>query len=205
MTSKLFFSAAILLCLFDICYANGLFSSLNHTLVVSTSLKNGTVLKAGENNFTVTWGVNQSVAASVAATYKTMKLQLCYAPISQKDRGWRKTKPELSKDKTCQFKIVTRPFDSTSTNNTLSFVYLVQKNVPSATYFVRVYGFDAAGKEVAYGQTTNANKTTNLFEVESITGRHSSIDIAAGVFSAFSIVALSGFFYVEKRKGKRSQ
>ncbi|KAL5718056.1 hypothetical protein ACHQM5_010995 [Ranunculus cassubicifolius] len=205
MASKLLFSAALLLCLFEICYGEGLFADLKNDLVVTASPKNGTVLKAGEHKFMVTWGVAPNVAGSVAATYKTMKLKLCYAPVSQKDRGWRKTKPQLSKDKTCQFKIVSKPFDVASKNNTLSFEYLVKRNIPTATYFVRVYAFDAEEKEVAYGQTTDAKKTTNLFEIQAITGRHASLDIAAGVFSAFSIVALSGFFYVEKRKGKSSK
>ncbi|KAL5718054.1 hypothetical protein ACHQM5_010993 [Ranunculus cassubicifolius] len=202
-SSKFLFSFGVFLCLFGTCYGEGLFSSLEKTLVITASPKNGTVLKAGVDSMTVTWGLNQSVAASVAQTYKTIKVKLCYAPISQKDRGWRKTKPELSKDKTCQFKVVARPFDAASTNN--SFDYLVKRNIPTATYFVRVYAFNSEGTEVAYGQTTDAKKTTNLFEIQAITGRHASLDIAAGVFSAFSILSLMGFFYVEKRKGKRSQ
>ncbi|KAL5728444.1 hypothetical protein ACHQM5_001526 [Ranunculus cassubicifolius] len=205
MASKVLFLPTLLLCLFGTCYGEGLFTSLEKTLVITASPKNGSVLRAGKDTMTVTWGLNQSVAASTAETYKTMKVKLCYAPISQKDRGWRKTKPELSKDKTCQFNVVARPFDATSTNNSQSVEYLVERNIPTGTYFVRVYAFNSEGIEVAYGQTTDVKKTTNLFEIQAITGRHASLDIAAGVFSAFSILSLTGFFYVEKKKGKRSQ
>ncbi|KAL3839267.1 hypothetical protein ACJIZ3_023858 [Penstemon smallii] len=35
-----------------------------------------------------------------------MEVKFCYAPISQKDREWRKLEDDLTKDKTCQRKIV---------------------------------------------------------------------------------------------------
>ncbi|KAJ4712434.1 High-affinity nitrate transporter [Melia azedarach] len=38
-----------------------------------------------------------------------------------------------------------------------------------------------------------------------ITGRHVSLDITSVCFSAFSVVSLFGFFFLEKRKAKRSQ
>ncbi|KAL5718055.1 hypothetical protein ACHQM5_010994 [Ranunculus cassubicifolius] len=200
MASALHISALLLLCLFGSSYANGLFSSLEHTLVINASPKNGTVLKAGEDTIIVAWGLNQSIAGITAEKYKKMVVKLCYAPISQENRAWRKTKPEISKDKTCQFKIVTRPFNTSSTSKFESFEYLIEREIPFATYFVRVYALDSDGHEVAYGQSTDATKSTNLFEIQAITGRHASLDIAAGVFSAFSIVSLIGFFYVEKRK-----
>ncbi|KAI7754807.1 hypothetical protein M8C21_018806 [Ambrosia artemisiifolia] len=59
--------------------------------------------------------------------------------------------------------------------------------------------------KVAYGQTTDAHKSTNLFDIQAITGRHVSLDIASACFSAFSIVSLAGFFYMEKRKANTSQ
>lgn len=203
MASHLFTYGVLLLCLFQICHGKGLFSALQKNLVVTASPKHGEVLKAGENNITVTWGLNQSLAASTAAAYKTVKVELCFAPMSQKDRAWRKTKDELMKDKTCQFTIVKRPYDSTVKEQ--SYEWLVERDVPTATYFVRGYVFNTEGHEVAYGQTTDANKTTNLFTIQSITGRHTSLDIAVGVFSAFSVISLSGFFYAEKRKAKRAQ
>ncbi|KAJ9140250.1 hypothetical protein P3X46_030921 [Hevea brasiliensis] len=198
----------LLSCLCASSYGFILFSSLQKTLVVapsnSTLLNNlirflldeivsllFAVLKAGADDITVTWGVNQTLPAGSDSAYKTIKVKLCYAPVSQTDRAWRKTEDNLSKDKTCQFTIVSRPY--TSGNNNQSFTWTVERDVPAATYFV------------AYGQSTDAHKTTNLFEIQAITGRHVSLDIASVCFSAFSVLALVGFFMNEKRKARRTQ
>lgn len=159
------------------------------------------VLKAGEDHIIVTWSYNNTFPAGTDSTYKTVKVKLCYAPISQVDRSWRKTVEDLKKDKTCQFNIVAKPYNAS--NNT--FTYSVERNIPTAKYFVRAYAFNSAGEEVAYGQTTDAHKTTNFFDIQGITGRHSSLDIASICFSAFSVVSLFGFFLLEKRKAKASQ
>ncbi|XP_042008868.1 high-affinity nitrate transporter 3.1-like [Salvia splendens] len=192
--------ATILLsCLAASCYAIT-FSSLKRTLDLDASVKAGQVLKAGEAKITVSWKVNTTYPAGTESSYKTVKVQLCYAPISQKDRGWRKTVDLLKKDKTCQHTIVERPY-SASDN---SVTYTVKRDVPTATYFIRAYVYNAAGEQVGYGQTTNAEKSANLFSIEGVTGRHVSLDIAAVCFSAFSVVSLFGFFFMEKRKAKAS-
>ncbi|KAL1534718.1 high-affinity nitrate transporter 3.1-like [Salvia divinorum] len=192
--------ATILLsCLTATCYGIT-FSSLQRSLEVEASVKADQVLKAGEAKITVSWKVNATYSAGTESSYKTVKVQLCYAPISQKDRGWRKTVDILKKDKTCQHTIVERPYSAS--NNTVT--YTVKRDVPTATYFIRAYVFNAAGEEVGYGQTTNAGKSTNLFSIEGVTGRHVSLDIAAACFSAFSVISLFGFFFMEKRKAKAS-
>ncbi|XP_076901963.1 high-affinity nitrate transporter 3.1-like [Bidens hawaiensis] len=177
------------------------FSQLKDTLTVAATHTKGQVLKAGDDQITVTWRFNRTYPARTDSDYKTVKVKLCYAPISQKDRKWRKTEDHLKKDKTCQHKIVARPYSAS--NNT--FTWTVKKDVPSGVYFVRVYALDAQDVEVAYGQTTDAHETTNLFEIQAITGRHKSLDIASVCFSAFSVVSLAGFFYMEKSKAKASQ
>ncbi|CAD5166439.1 unnamed protein product [Musa acuminata subsp. malaccensis] len=176
-----------------------LFSSLPNTLTVTSSPAAGQVLHAGVDQIKVSWKLNQSTPASADSGYKKVKVLLCYDPVSQADRGWRKTDDHLKKDKTCQFKVTTQPYSSGGG----SFVYTVERSIPTGTYFVRAYALDSGDTEVAYGQTTNAAKTTNLFDVVGITGRHASLDIAAGCFSAFSILALVFFFVVEKRKAKK--
>ncbi|XP_028781797.1 high-affinity nitrate transporter 3.1-like [Neltuma alba] len=197
--------ASLLLCfLSGSCYGNRLFSALKQTLDVTASPTQGQVLEAGEGKIKVTWGLNRTLPAGTDSAYKKIKVKLCYAPISQKDRAWRKTEEELSRDKTCQHDIVSRPYDA-SNPTTQSFEWTVEKDVPTATYFVRAYAFDADDHEVAYGQTTDAAKTKNLFEVQGISGRHASLDICSAVFSAFSVVSLFFFFYIEKRKAKVSQ
>ncbi|XP_021897995.1 high-affinity nitrate transporter 3.2-like [Carica papaya] len=196
----IFLASLLLSCLVQASYGNTLFSSLKKTLQVNASPKNGDVLKVGEK-MTVTWGLNQSAPAGVDSTYKKVEVKLCYAPISQVDRPWRKTEEELSKDRTCQFKIVERPY----IKKLQTFEWTIERDVPFATFFVRAYALDAAGQEVAFGQTTDDHKTTNLFQIHSITGRHVSLDIASVCFSVFSVVSLFVFFYLEKRKGKASR
>jgi len=205
MAGRGFLLASLLLfcCLAGTSYGIVLFSSLPRTLVVTASPNQGQVLVAGEDKITVTWGVNQTLPAGTDSTYKSIKVKLCYAPVSQVDRAWRKTVDIIAKDKTCQFQIVAKPYDASNTT-VQSFELTVERDVPSATYFVRAYAYNSENVEVAYGQTTNAQKTTNLFEIQSITGRHVSLDIAAVCFSAFSVLSLAGFFVAEKRRTKRS-
>ncbi|XP_073526149.1 uncharacterized protein [Phyllobates terribilis] len=175
------------------------FSDLANTLVVTDTVQEK-ALKAGVDTVTVTWGLGSSATSGTDA-YKTVKVKLCFAPVSQLDRPWRKTDlANIAKDKTCQFTIFTKPFTASNTTE----VYTIKKEIPGATYFVRAYVYDSSDKELAYGQSTNADKTTNLFTIVGISGRTVSIDIASGVFSAFSILSLVYFFYAEKSKAKKS-
>lgn len=153
-------------------------------------------MKSGVDNITVTWGPNPGADTS---DWKSVTVKLCYAPASQKDRAWRKTQDPISKDKTCQFEITSAAYTGEKT-----FTWIVQKNTPTAYYFIRAYVYGASGHEVAYGQTTNADKKTNIFFVEAVTGRHVSLDIASVTFSAFSVVSLFGFFWLEKSKARRA-
>ncbi|PWA76843.1 high-affinity nitrate transporter [Artemisia annua] len=183
-------------------YGSVTLSSLNGTaLIVRVTETNNQVLKAGKDSITVAWEFNQSYPAGTDSVYKTVKVKLCFAPISQKDRKWRETLDLLKKDKTCSKKIDARPYSAS--NNKVTWT--IEKDVPTGTYFVRVYAFNEHSAEVAYGQNTNTEKNTNLFKVQAITGRSVSLDIASVCFSAFSIVSLAGFFYMEKRKGKSSK
>ncbi|KAJ6418178.1 hypothetical protein OIU84_001548 [Salix udensis] len=200
----LLLASLVLSCSLLPCYGDVLFSSLQRTFVVTASPAPGQVLKGGVDKITVIWGLNQTLAAGTDSAYKTVKVKLCYAPVSQADRGWRKTKDIMKKDKTCPYKIVARPYSSAN-KTSQSVEWTVKRDVPTATYFVRVYAFDADENEVAYGQTTDAHKTTTLFQVEAISGRHKTMDVCSVCFSAFSVLSLAGFFYIEKRKGKRSQ
>ncbi|OWM65400.1 high-affinity nitrate transporter 3.1-like [Punica granatum] len=188
-------------CLTQACHGNVLFSSLKRTLVVTATPKAGEVLKGGEDKVTVTWSLNGTYKGQ-DSEYKTVKVKLCYSPISQKDRGWRKTEDELHKDKTCQFTIVSRPYSASAPKG--NFTWTIEKDIPQATYFIRAYALNAKDDQVAYGQTTNTGKTTNLFTVNAVTGRHVSLDIASVCFSAFSVVSLAFFFAIEKRKAKKS-
>ncbi|KAL9326566.1 hypothetical protein ACSQ67_007211 [Phaseolus vulgaris] len=196
-------ASLLIFCLAGSCYGKVHFSSLKNTLDVTASPKQGQVLEAGTDKITVTWALNKTVSTGADSAYKTIKVKLCYAPISQKDRAWRKTEEELSRDKTCQHKIVAKPYDA-SNKTVQRFEWVIEKDIPKATYFVRAYAFNSNDEEVAYGQTTDAKKSSNLFDINSISGRHASLDICSICFSAFSVVSLFVFFYIEKRQGKAS-
>ncbi|XP_022137747.1 high-affinity nitrate transporter 3.1-like [Momordica charantia] len=199
MAPRGFLLAALFLsCFFGFSHGKGHFSTLPRTLEVTASPKPGQVLKAGVDKINVSWVLNGTVRAGSDSEYKTVKVKLCYAKVSQVDRAWRKTEDDLSKDKTCQFLIVEKPYNPA----VQKFESTVKRDVPTATFFVRAYALNSAGDEVAYGQTTDDRKATNLFQIESITGRHVSLDIASVCFSAFSVVALFGFFFADKRKAK---
>ncbi|CAO2046425.1 unnamed protein product, partial [Urochloa humidicola] len=169
-------------------------STLPKALAVTASAKPGQVLHAGVDKFTVTWSMNTTEPAGADTAYKNVKVNLCYAPVSQKDRGWRKSNDDLSKDKACQFKVTQQAYTAGGAPG--SFEYTVARDIPSGSYYVRAYALDASGTQVAYGQTGPAA----AFDVASITGIHASIKVAAGVFSAFSVAALAFFFVVENRK-----
>ncbi|KAB5525048.1 hypothetical protein DKX38_022797 [Salix brachista] len=192
-------ASLVLSCFLLPCYGTVLFSSLQRTLVVTASPTSQQVLKAGVDKITVTWGLNQTLPAGTDSSYKTIRVKLCYARISQVDRPWRKTVDLLKKDKTCQHKVAARPY-SPANRTTQSLDWTVERDVPTATYFIRAYAYDADDKEVAFGQTTDANTTTDLFQVQAISGRHATMDICSICFSVFSVVSLFGFFYNEKRK-----
>jgi len=166
-------------------------SQLPVALDVTASPNPGQVLHAGEDTFTVTWSLNATAAAGADSGYKSVKVTLCYAPVSQKEREWRKTHDDLKKDKTCQFKVTQQAYAGAG-----KFEYRVARDIPTATYFVRAYALDADGTQVAYGQTAPAA----AFGVISITGVTASIKVAAGVFSAFSVASLAFFFFIENRK-----
>ncbi|KAI3970405.1 hypothetical protein MKX01_024052 [Papaver californicum] len=199
-SSQILVFSLVLLCFLGTCYGADKkrhFADLKNVLTVDVKPSTtNQVMKAGDDAITVTWGYNQSSPAGTDADFKKFEVKLCFAPISQKQRAWRKTEEELLKDKTCQFLIVGKPYAADAQNVT----WTIKRNIPSATYFVRAYAFNSVNQEVAFGQSTDDKHTTNLFTVQAITGRHASIDICAGVFSAFSVITLFVFFFLEKRK-----
>lgn len=203
MGISIFVSCVVISCLVASATAGVEFSTLPRTLGVTATINSSTpnVGMAGIDKVLVTWWVNQS-SSPVVSEYKTVQVKLCFAPESQVDRSWRKTNNDLKKDKTCQFVVTKQPYNSNIQNNTVAWT--VERDVPTATYFVRAYILDASGIQVAYGQSTNKAKTANLFKIQSISGRHVSLDIASAVFSAFSVVSLFGFFIVEKMSARKA-
>lgn len=163
------------------------------TNFIICSQKNYIDLKSGVDSITVTWGAD---AGQNGLDWKSVTVKLCYAKISQKDRAWRKSNDLIKKDKTCQFKITSAPYTGVKT-----FTWVIQKNTPTTYYFIRAYAYGASGYEVAYGQT---DKEIDNFFIEAVSGRHLSLDIASVTFSAFSVISLFGFFWLEKSKAKRT-
>ncbi|XP_060204555.1 high-affinity nitrate transporter 3.1-like [Lycium barbarum] len=198
---RFFVVSVVVFSCFGVTAYGALFSSIQKTLLLNSSPSQGQVLQAGEEQVTITWSLNKSYPTGTDSNYKIVKVKLCYAPVSQVDRGWRKSNDNLEKDKTCQFNVVTIPYKPSNNN----FTWTIEKDVPTATYFIRAYVYDYAGEVVAYGQTTDAHKKTNLFKITAITGRHVTMDICAACFSAFSVVSLVGFYYAEKKMAKSTQ
>ncbi|KAH8953523.1 hypothetical protein BDL97_08G031800 [Sphagnum fallax] len=205
---NLFFAiaAAMLLGVVSNVEAGVLFSSLNHTLLVTAQLADASnstlkVASAGVDTILVKWSLNASAPPGIDDNYSKVNTKLCFAPVSQLTRKWRKNSNDLSIDKTCSFDIATQNF-STAGNSVL---YLVSKTVPYAEYFVRAYVLNVEGNQVAYGQSTNANKTTNIFTVDPITGRHATIDVAVAVMSVFSVASLFTYYVGEQIYLKRKK
>jgi hypothetical protein len=159
------------------------------------------VARAGVDTILVKWSLNASAPPGIDDNYSKVNTKLCFAPVSQLTRKWRKNSNDLSIDKTCSFDIATQNF-STAGNSVL---YLVSKTVPYAEYFVRAYVLNVEGNQVAYGQSTNANKTTNIFTVDPITGRHATIDVAVAVMSVFSVASLFTYYVGEQIYLKRKK
>ncbi|CAA7037301.1 unnamed protein product [Microthlaspi erraticum] len=179
--------------------ATKLFSDLQNSLEVTAKpIRDGVVLEPGKDMVRITWKLKSSAKVDADAAFKTVEVKLCYAPISQDDRPWRMTHNELYKDKTCPYKIVSKPYDKIPQ----SLNWTLDLDIPTGTYFVRAYAKDAKGHEVAYGQSTDAEKTTNLFSVEAISGCHLLLDIASMFFSVFSVVSLFVFFVKAKKNSR---
>ncbi|KAJ0236912.1 High-affinity nitrate transporter 3.1 [Hirschfeldia incana] len=183
-----------------------LFSDLEKSALEVTATPSrvgeGVVFAAGIDKLSITWKVSSTAAKE--PEFKAIKVKLCYAPASQVDRPWRKTENELFKDKSCPHKISSWSYDP-SVKTSQSFDYTLKRDIPTGTYFVRAYAVDGKDHEIAFGQSTNEDKTTNLFSVQAISGRHKSLDIASVCFSVFSVLALLVFFVNEKRKAKIEQ
>ncbi|KAJ1254241.1 hypothetical protein BS78_K100100 [Paspalum vaginatum] len=104
-------------------------STLPKALAVTASPRRGQVLHSGVDSLTVTWSLNTSEPAGADAAYKDVKVSLCFAPESQKDRGWRKSDDDLSKDKACQFKVTQQAY-AAAAGGPGSFQYTVARDSP---------------------------------------------------------------------------
>ena len=136
-----------------------------------------------------------TTAAPISA--KTVQTKLCFAEESQVERVWRKSNDDLSKDKTCLYKIDVADYSPAGA----SVNFLLPDYVPRGMYFVRAYALDANGLPVAYGQSS-----PDTFSVIPISGRTNAMNIAAAILSALSVTCLFGFFILEHMllKGKKS-
>ncbi|KAI3759434.1 hypothetical protein L6452_07251 [Arctium lappa] len=139
-------------------------SALNQSLIVSTLPAPDKVLKTGVDQVTITWSYNQTLPTASDSNYTTVEVKLCYAPVSQSGRDDRKTDDNLDNDKTCPFDITDGPYKRSNS----SFIWTIPRDIPTATYFVRVYVINAKNHEIAYGQSTNAVKASSLFQIEGV-------------------------------------
>lgn len=183
------------------------FTTLSKTLIVKATINgvpitdmSGSELIYGDNNITVQWSLNSSFAG-MDTNYNFVQTKICFGAPSAVLRKWRKNDPDLSLSKTCKTIIATQKYIAAGNSTT----YKLHNDVPGGLYFVRSFALNstvptgtAAMNAVAFGQTTNVNRTTNLFKVVAFTGRNGSITGAIIAFSLFSYLALFGFFFVER-------
>uniref|UniRef100_A0A0D9VTB8 NIF system FeS cluster assembly NifU C-terminal domain-containing protein n=1 Tax=Leersia perrieri TaxID=77586 RepID=A0A0D9VTB8_9ORYZ len=76
------------------------------------------------------------------ATFKSVKVKLCYVPASRIDRGWRKANDDLHKDKACRFKV---------TGGNSAFDYAVARDISTASYFTHLAAASASTPPAAGG------------------------------------------------------
>ncbi|KAG6540106.1 hypothetical protein Mapa_018561 [Marchantia paleacea] len=205
MNFSVAFAMTLMLASVSMAQASVLFSTLERTLVVEAKIEEHDISTgealAGVDHLFISWHLNKSFPVPVGDKYVNVKLRLCYAPVSQIDRGWRKTKDDLHKDKTCTKGIAQQKYIFSGNSTT----WRITKDVPGAVYFVRAYAVDAEGTQLAFGQTTDKAKTTNLITILPISGRTGNIDIAAAIFSVFSVGSLVGFLGLESIRTKNSK
>eukprot|EP00270_Netrium_digitus_P020032 TRINITY_DN809_c0_g1_i1.p1 TRINITY_DN809_c0_g1~~TRINITY_DN809_c0_g1_i1.p1 ORF type:complete len:218 (-),score=41.41 TRINITY_DN809_c0_g1_i1:367-1020(-) len=181
-----------------------LFASLPKTLIVKAQIDghNATnnTLRYERDNLTVTWWLNQSFAG-MDTNYKKVVIKLCFGMRSAVNRAWRKNYPDLQKSKTCKYKIAAQKYHPEGNTTT----WQADKDTPGAYYFVRVFVLNSsdptaspANNAIAFGQTTDKNRTKNLFMVEPYDGRSGSLNIVIIVLSFASYILLFGFFVVER-------
>ncbi|KAL3689526.1 hypothetical protein R1sor_015835 [Riccia sorocarpa] len=167
-----------------------LFSSLTRTLTVIAQIQSENAsagaATVGVDSVSIDWSLDSTIPSKVGENYAYVKLELCFAPVSQIDRDWRNTYDDLDKDKTCFRELTTQRYRNAGD----SFVWRIPKNVPGAYYFVRAYALTVTGVEVGYGQSTDDEKNSNLIRIIPITGRLRVMDFAGILFSLLSVVSL---------------
>ena len=125
-------------------------------------------------------------------SFKTVTLRLCYAPESQKDRKWRKTKDNFKKNNQCKqpglAKIKT--MDWPAGQKEVSYDFKPDENVAEASYFVEAYVQDADSKYVAWG-SSKASSHFYIFAWEAI---DAGLQTACIILSCISWASLGGYW-----------
>lgn len=188
-----------------------IFGTLSKTLVVNASINGQPIsvdgtseMKYGLDNLTITWALNSSFAGK-DADYKQVFFKLCFGAKSAIDRPWRKNNVDLRKSKTCKYSIKRFTYNASGG----SLVYRAVDTIPDASYFVRAFVLNTTDREagpadhaVAFGQTTDVNRTKSLFHVIGFSGRNKGITIFTICFSVVSYATLIGYFLVERSRKK---
>jgi len=97
----------------------------------------------------------EAVSAALGKTTKIM-LKACFSKLSTKDRKWRKEKDEVGNDKQCFKELIeSRPWPTADQTPAQidDFVWTVGDSIGRATYFFRVFAYDADGNTIGYGDS----------------------------------------------------
>lgn len=131
--------------------------------------------------------------AEDTSSWATVTLRLCYAPVSQVNRKWRKAKPTVEGNNACKQpglkKIATIPWEAGTT--TLEYTFQPDPNVAAAVYFVEALAQDAEGAYLAKGST---GETGPFFQVLAWAAVDTGLIAAASVLSVLSWTSFIAYF-----------
>merc|ERR1712100_415851 len=141
----------------------------------------------GGINKTADGVTSQAVDAELAKVTK-VQVKACFSKHSTKDRKWRKTKDEIGKDKQCFKKLIEEvhyPAPGSTTAQVDEYTWTIADTIPKATYFFRVFAYDAEGNGIGY------------WKVKGYDGLTSGVVTGVVILSITSWVLLISYFVYE--------
>merc|ERR1711918_140393 len=126
------------------------------------------------------------------SSFDSVTLRACYAPVSQKDRKWRKTKDSFKKNNQCKQPGLAKikKMDWPAGNTTVEYEFKPDENVAEGTYFVEAYVQDKDDKYLAKGDS----RKTAVFNIQAWEAIDAGLQTACAILSVLSWVSLGGYW-----------
>ena len=146
-----------------------------------------TMTAASGENVTITVTTTENTA-----DWSTVTLRLCYAPESQKDRKWRKTKDNFKKNTQCKQPGLAKiaKLDWPTGTTSLTHTFKPDENVAEGIYFVEAFAQDANKNYLAKGNS----KEKAFFKIIGWEAVDSGLIAAAAILSALSWTSLAAYW-----------